>query len=156
MPGELLTIKNNKIECVYRKIINNNALCLFEYIYFANEDSKWNNISIKNIRTQYGKQLAYQENNTSIKYFNHAFLIIEGKKFKFATDPWAIGPAFNNGWWLKNKTEINWLKELNSCDFIYISHNHPDHLNLHTLRKVDKNKVFIIPKFQHDSKWIWR
>ena len=91
------------------------------------------------------------ENNTSIKYFNHAFLIIEGKKFKFATDPWAIGPAFNNGWWLKNKTEINWLKELNSCDFIYISHNHPDHLNLHTLRKVDKNKVFIIPKFQHDS-----
>ena len=57
---------------------------------------------------------------------------------------------------VKNKTEINWLKELNLCDFIYISHNHPDHLNLHTLRKVDKNKVFIIPKFQHDSKWIWR
>ena len=76
LPGELLTIKNNKIECVYRKIINNNALCLFEYIYFANEDSKWNNISIKNIRTQYGKQLAYQENNTSIKTNYKDYIVI--------------------------------------------------------------------------------
>ena len=87
----------------------------------------------------------------SIKYFNHAFLIIEGKNFKFATDPWAIGPAFNNGWWLNDKTEADWLEEVNSCDFIYISHNHPDHLNHHTLKKVSKNKTIIIPKFQHDS-----
>lgn len=88
---------------------------------------------------------------TSIKYFNHAFLIIEGRNFKFATDPWAIGPAFNNGWWLDTKTESNWIKEVNSCDFIYISHNHPDHLNYHTLKKVSKKKIFIIPKFQDDS-----
>jgi len=86
-----------------------------------------------------------------IKYFNHAFLIIEGKNFKFATDPWAIGPAFNNGWWLNEKTEANWLEEVNLCDFIYISHNHPDHLNHHTLKKISKNKTIIIPKFQVDS-----
>ena len=88
---------------------------------------------------------------TSIKYFNHAFVIIEGKNFKFATDPWAIGPAFNNGWWLQNKTENDWLDEINLCNFIYLSHNHPDHLNQHTLNKISKNKIFIIPKFQHDS-----
>ncbi len=87
----------------------------------------------------------------SIKYFNHAFLVVEGKNFKFATDPWAIGPAFNNGWWLNEKTEANWLEEVNSCDFIYISHNHPDHLNQHTLKKISKNKTIIIPKFQDDS-----
>ena len=91
------------------------------------------------------------EDKISIKYFNHAFLIVEGKNFKFATDPWAIGPAFNNGWWLNEKTEADWLKEVNSCDFIYISHNHPDHLNHHTLKKISKNKTIIIPKFQDDS-----
>ena len=32
--------------------------------------------------------------NVKIRYINHAFLIIECNKFKFATDPWAIGPAF--------------------------------------------------------------
>ena len=39
-----------------------------------------------------------------VRYINHAFLIIENKNFKFATDPWALGPAFNTGWWLKHKT----------------------------------------------------
>ena len=78
-------------------------------------------------------------------------MIVEGKNFKFATDPWAIGPAFNNGWWLNEKTEADWLKEVNSCDFIYISHNHPDHLNHHTLKKISKNITIIIPKFQDDS-----
>lgn len=92
-----------------------------------------------------------QKNITKVKYYNHAFLVIEGKKFKFATDPWAIGPAFNNGWWLQNPTEKDWIKELNSCDFIYLSHNHPDHLNKYTLKKISKNKIFIIPKFEHDS-----
>ena len=46
-------------------------------------------------------------------------LIIETENFKFATDPWALGPAFNTGWWLKHKTIINWKDELNTCDFIY-------------------------------------
>ena len=92
-----------------------------------------------------------KKTKTSITYFNHAFLIIEGEGFKFATDPWAIGPAFNNGWWLKNRTDKDWLKEINKCDFIYISHNHPDHLNDHTLKKINKNITIIIPKFEHDS-----
>jgi len=91
------------------------------------------------------------DNKTIIKFFNHAFLIVEGKNFKFATDPWAIGPAFNNGWWLKNKTESDWLKEVNSCDFIYLSHNHPDHLNSYTLSKISKKINIVVPKFQVDS-----
>ena len=43
--------------------------------------------------------------NIFVEYVNHAFLIIRGEKFKFATDPWAFGPAFGLGWWLKNKTK---------------------------------------------------
>ena len=39
--------------------------------------------------------------NTEVRFFNHAFLKITGDDFSFSTDPWAIGPAFNTGWWLK-------------------------------------------------------
>ena len=92
-----------------------------------------------------------KNSSLAVKFFNHAFLIIEGKNFKFATDPWAIGPAFNNGWWLKNKTEKDWLKELYACDFIYLSHNHPDHLNSYTLNKISKDMNIVVPKFQEDS-----
>ena len=75
---------------------------------------------------------------TKIRFFNHAFLKVSGENFSFATDPWAVGPAFNTGWWLKNQTKKDWIEELNNCSFIYISHNHPDHLHPLTLRNLKK------------------
>ena len=89
--------------------------------------------------------------NTKIRFFNHAFIKIYGDNFSFATDPWALGPAFNTGWWLKNKTKNDWIIELNNCSFIYISHNHPDHLHPLTLRRIKKNMNFVVPNFLTDS-----
>ncbi len=90
-----------------------------------------------------------------IRFVNHAFVIFESENIKFATDPWAIGPAFANGWWLKKPTYVDWIKELNSCNFIFISHNHPDHLNKLTLSKIRKDMLFLIPDFFTDSTGIF-
>lgn len=95
--------------------------------------------------------LSEKNSNFKVRFFNHAYLQVESKNFKFATDPWAIGPAFNTGWWLKKKTKSDWIKELNKCSFIYISHNHPDHLHPLTLSKVNKNIPIVVPKFNMDS-----
>ena len=91
------------------------------------------------------------DNKTNIRFFNHAFLKISGKNFSFCTDPWAIGPAFNTGWWLKHKTKEDWIENLNNSNFIYISHNHPDHLHPLTLSKMNKDIPIIVPKFNEDS-----
>ena len=90
-----------------------------------------------------------------IRFLNHAFLQVKTDLFKFSTDPWAIGPAFNTGWWLRFKTKKDWVEELNSCDFIYISHNHPDHLHKITLSKVRKDMLFLVPNFISDSTGIY-
>ncbi|MDC0125308.1 MBL fold metallo-hydrolase, partial [Candidatus Pelagibacter sp.] len=82
-----------------------------------------------------------------IRFINHACLTVEAEDFKFATDPWAIGPAFNTGWWLKYESKKDWIEEINSCSFIYISHNHPDHLHPLTLSKIDKKIPIIVPNF---------
>ena len=84
---------------------------------------------------------------TDIRFFNHAFLKITGDNFSFATDPWAIGPAFNTGWWLKYPTKRDWIDNLNNSNFIYISHNHPDHLHPLTLEYVNKNVPIVVPNF---------
>lgn len=97
------------------------------------------------------KNLSEKETHINIRFFNHAFLIIKGKNYSFATDPWAYGPAFNTGWWLKNNTKKDWEKKLNEVNFIYVSHNHPDHLHPLTLSKVDKEKTIIVPNFITDS-----
>ena len=41
--------------------------------------------------------------------------------------------------------------ELNSCDFIYISHNHPDHCHELTLSYVDKKIPLVVPNFITNS-----
>jgi len=86
-----------------------------------------------------------------LRYINHAFLIIENLNFKLAIDPWALGPAFNTGWWLKHKTIKNWKEELNSCDFIFISHNHPDHCHELTLSYLQKTIPIVVPNFVSNS-----
>ena len=88
-----------------------------------------------------------KNDNIKIRFINHACLIVETDKFKFATDPWTIGPAFNTGWCLKSQSKIDWIEELNSCTFIYISHNHSDHLHPLTLSKINKNIPIVIPNF---------
>ncbi len=85
--------------------------------------------------------------NTKIRFFNHAFLKITGDNFSFSVDPWAIGPAFNTGWWLKQPTKNDWIDQLNNSNFIYISHNHPDHLHPLTLSKINKNIKIVVPNF---------
>ena len=92
-----------------------------------------------------------KKRKVQIRFFNHAFLMIKTNEFKFATDPWAVGPAFNNGWWLQKKTKSDWLKEINNVDFIYLSHNHPDHLHEETLSLINKDIPIIVPNFRHDS-----
>ena len=92
-----------------------------------------------------------KDNKVSVRFFNHAFLHVQSKKYSFSIDPWAIGPAFNTGWWLKHKTKEDWIKILNNSNFIYISHNHPDHLHPLTLSKIDKTIPIVVPKFITDS-----
>ena len=95
------------------------------------------------------------EKKVKLRFFNHAFLKFQTKRISFCTDPWAIGPAFNNGWWLKKNTHKDWIKELNDSNFVYISHNHPDHLHPLTLSKLDKNKLILVPNFLSNSTYLF-
>lgn len=88
---------------------------------------------------------------TKITFLNHACLVVETGNIRFATDPWLFGPAFSRGWWLSKKSPKNSIKMINECDFIYISHNHPDHLHPLTLNSLDKKKIIITPKFKNNS-----
>ncbi len=87
----------------------------------------------------------------SIRFLNHACLIIECSGLKFATDPWIFGSAFCNGWWLANASPSDSISELNSCDFIYISHNHPDHLHPETLSQIRKDMPIVTACFTSGS-----
>lgn len=63
----------------------------------------------------------------------HASLLIEARGTAIWTDPWLGGKVFNNSWSLLAPPawDPRWL---DGVDYVWISHEHPDHFHLPTLR----------------------
>ena len=76
-----------------------------------------------------------------LEWVNHASYIIQHEDFKLLVDPWIEGSAFNNGWDLISDTKQT-CEELSNVNYIWISHEHPDHYQ--TAFFLDKNVKKII------------
>lgn len=87
----------------------------------------------------------------TVRFLNHACLVVTTPSCKFALDPWIVGPAFCTGWSLAAPSPADSFEELNGCDFIYVSHNHPDHLHPQTLARIDKSIPILTPDFASGS-----
>jgi hypothetical protein len=76
-----------------------------------------------------------------LEFLNHSCLIVESGKTKILCDPWFTGAAFNNGWRLlyEDSHNINQIE----CDYVWISHEHPDHFSIPTLSQISKSKHFL-------------
>ncbi|WP_434421869.1 MBL fold metallo-hydrolase [Nannocystis pusilla] len=63
----------------------------------------------------------------------HASLLIEAAGATIWTDPWLGGKVFNNSWSLVAPPAWDpaWLEQV---DYLWVSHEHPDHFHLPTLR----------------------
>ena len=91
------------------------------------------------------------QNDLQVRWLNHATTYISNNNISLITDPWLMGPAFLTGWWLEETSSTDSLNLLNDADFIYISHNHPDHLHPETLSLIDKDRKIIVGDFSSKS-----
>ena len=76
-----------------------------------------------------------------IKFLNHSSLILSTPKTKILCDPWFKNTAFANGWSLLHDNSHN-INEI-EFDYIWISHEHPDHFSIPTLLDLKKNCKFL-------------
>ena len=68
-----------------------------------------------------------------IRFVSHASFSVESQGTTLLCDPWLFGRAFNNGWALLSPpAAVPWEK----VDYIWISHQHPDHLHFPTLKSI--------------------
>lgn len=79
--------------------------------------------------------------NCHVKFLNHSSVILTSDKTKILCDPWFNGSAFMDGWSLLHDRshDINNL----SFDYIWISHEHPDHFSIPTLSQLKTSKTFL-------------
>ena len=87
----------------------------------------------------------------TLTFYAHACMELVAKGFRFFTDPWLVGPAFSRGWWLSQRPPDDWLDRLAAADGIFLSHNHSDHLNRHTLAVLAARRLDVplyVPAFE--------
>ena len=71
-----------------------------------------------------------------IRFVNHACFIIEHDGVSIINDPWLEGRVFNNGWDFISPTRFRY-EEFEKINYIWFSHEHPDHFYPPNLKKID-------------------
>ena len=86
---------------------------------------------------------------TSVKFINHASIIVSDGSICLLSDPWYTGDAFYKGWNLLHETsneEVDRL--LDEVTHIWISHEHPDHFSIAFFKtfaqKIKNTKIKIL------------
>ena len=99
--------------------------------------------------------------NDQIRLINHSSIFIEAvsnnENIKLLTDPWYTGLAFNNGWSLLYENDKSEIKNiLHQVDFIFLSHEHPDHFSIDFFKNfshiIKQKKIKIIFQFTKDKR----
>src|SRR5512138_2531714 len=72
-----------------------------------------------------------------IQFLNHASVKFVTDTVSLVSDPWLSGPIFNDGW------ELIWTCEqaapaASNADFVWISHEHPDHFSPAFFKQFDE------------------
>lgn len=84
-----------------------------------------------------------------ITHLNSATVIIESGSTKIVCDPWLIDGIYYGSWATTPKLNIDWSVFENTTH-IYLSHIHPDHFDLRTIKEIIKycNPKIIIYNFK--------
>lgn len=82
-----------------------------------------------------------------VTYIGHACMMMEGGGTRILMDPWLVDPTYHGTWW-HFPPLVHRPVDLPKIDYLYISHEHPDHFDPPTLRQLDKNVHVIIANFK--------
>ena len=78
-----------------------------------------------------------------LEFINHSCVIISNENTSIVMDPWIDGSVFNNSWNLLVKTPDYLIERLKKVDYVWFSHEHPDHFNPKNLTIFSKKTKFL-------------
>jgi UDP-MurNAc hydroxylase len=86
-----------------------------------------------------------------IQLISHASILIKSTDVCIWTDPWLFGKAFNESWSLFPEPAFR-ESILEEADYIFISHEHPDHFHIPTLKSLPNYfKEHVIVLYQENN-----
>ena len=82
----------------------------------------------------------------NVTYLGHAAIMLEAGGQRILMDPWLTDPTYHGTWWHFPPLAQS-VRDLPPIDFLYVSHEHPDHFDPPTLAQLDKNVQVLIANF---------
>lgn len=73
----------------------------------------------------------------------NATLICHDRRPILVTDPWLNGSAYFGSWGLSHEVPAEVLEDIKNCEYVWISHGHPDHLSPRSLESL-RDKHFLL------------
>ena len=87
----------------------------------------------------------------NITYYNNTSTLVEYNDIKILFDPWLIGKTYYGSWTSYPKLEVN-IDDFKDINYIHISHIHPDHCHIETLKQIPNNIPILIHNW--DDKFV--
>jgi len=81
--------------------------------------------------------------NIGFETIGNAILICHDYKPILATDPWITGNSYFGSWCLSHTIPPAQMQAIQNCEYIWISHGHPDHLHEESLRLLKGKKILL-------------
>jgi UDP-MurNAc hydroxylase len=81
-----------------------------------------------------------------ITYLGHAAILVRGGGVSLLMDPWLEDPAYCNSWFHYPPLALR-IEDVAPVDYVYCSHDHPDHFDPKTLAKLPRDQKFLVPPF---------
>lgn len=73
----------------------------------------------------------------------NATLIVHDHKPVLVTDPWTKGSAYFGSWTRAHEIPAEQMEAIENCDYIWLSHGHPDHLSIPSLNPMKDKKILL-------------
>ena len=92
----------------------------------------------------------------NVRFVGHACIVVECSGASILMDPWLSGKIFNNSWTLRPEPVFD-PALLDRIDYLWISHEHPDHCHFPTLGAFPnsfKERVTILFQTRDSAKMI--
>src|SRR5258705_4720259 len=89
-----------------------------------------------------------------LRFVNHASILLEHGGVRLVSGPWLYGRGFNDGWELVCKSALD-ASALGEVEYIWYSHEHPDHFSPRVLQDVPKERrgaVTVLYRATRDGK----
>lgn len=82
-----------------------------------------------------------------VTYLGHAAIMLEAGGTRILMDPWLVDPSYDGTWWHFPPLALG-VRDLPRIDYLFVSHEHPDHFDPPTLQQLDKNVHVLIADFR--------